>query len=118
MMEDKRIVSYCGIMCSQCPAYIATQKNDDNMRQEMAEKWSKMYDAEIKPEYVNCDGCSSESDLRIDYTNECAIRLCGIEKGVSNCACCDDYACDKLKPIFDSYPTSKSTLDEIRNNMR
>jgi hypothetical protein len=112
-MEEKRIVSYCGIVCSECPAYIATQKNCDTMRQEIAEKWSKMYNAEIKPEYVNCDGCISGSNRRIAYTNECAIRLCGIEKDVSNCAYCDEYACEKLNPIFDSYPASKSTLDEI-----
>jgi len=116
-MEEERVVSYCGIMCSECPAYIATQKNDDKMRQEVADKWSKMYGSEIKPEYVNCDGCSTKSASRIAYTNECVIRLCGIEKGVSNCAYCDEYACDKLKPIFDSYPLSKSTLDEIKDSL-
>ena len=114
-MGGERIVAYCGIVCNKCPAYIATQKNDDNMRRDIAKRWSEMYGSEIKPEYVNCDGCNIESERRIDFTNQCQIRLCGMAKDIPNCAFCDDYPCDKLDEIFKSNPTSKNTLDEIRD---
>ncbi len=45
----KKIVAKCGLACSECPAYIATQTNDDALRAETAAKWSKMFKADIKP---------------------------------------------------------------------
>ena len=38
-MEE--IVAYCGLVCNECPAYEATQKNDNDARAKVAEEWSK-----------------------------------------------------------------------------
>ena len=37
----EKIIAYCGLICSECPAYIATQKDSDEERKKVAEKWSK-----------------------------------------------------------------------------
>ena len=52
-------ISFCGMACNECPAFSATQKNDDDERKKVAEIWSKKYNADIKAEDVNCDGCLS-----------------------------------------------------------
>ena len=53
-----KIIGVCGLTCTECPAYQATLKDDDKERKRVAEMWSKEYGAEIKPEDINCDGCT------------------------------------------------------------
>ena len=55
MMET--MVAYCGIMCSKCPVYLATQADDDKAREDVVKLWSKQYGMNIKPEDANYDGC-------------------------------------------------------------
>lgn len=64
----KTMVAYCGINCSECPAYIATQTNDDTKRKQVAEEWQKVFNPNIKPEAINCDGCTSLLNLPPDIT--------------------------------------------------
>jgi len=49
----------------------------------------------------------------------CQVRACGIEKGLENCAYCDDYACEKLECLWNmlQLKDSKERLDEIRSNL-
>jgi hypothetical protein len=53
------MIAYCGLNCSKCDAYIASQENDEMKREETAKKWSHMYRAEIKADQINCYGCKS-----------------------------------------------------------
>ncbi|HEC96016.1 MAG TPA: DUF3795 domain-containing protein, partial [Euryarchaeota archaeon] len=53
----EKIIGFCGLICSECPAYLATQKDDDNERRKVAETWSKEFNANMKPEDINYDGC-------------------------------------------------------------
>ncbi|MCG6881918.1 MAG: DUF3795 domain-containing protein [Deltaproteobacteria bacterium] len=41
------MITYCGLNCSQCDAYRATRENSDAKREVTAQKWSRMYKAEI-----------------------------------------------------------------------
>ena len=109
------MIAYCGINCSECPAYIATQKNNDEARKKVAEEWQKAFNPNIKPEDINCDGCTSDGTRHFSWCNECPIRLCAKTKSTANCAYCDDYAaCDKLATFFKMASKAKETLDNIR----
>ena len=110
-----KMIAFCGLACSGCPARLATQKDDDAKRKEVAEAWSKQYNATIKPEDINCDGCMSQR--LFFYCNICEIRKCGTEKRVENCAYCDEYACDKLTKFFAMAPAAKTALEEIRKSL-
>jgi len=54
-------ISFYGTVSTECQAFLATQKDNDEERGKIAELWSKQCNAVIKPEYVSCDGCFSES---------------------------------------------------------
>jgi hypothetical protein len=112
-----RMIAFCGLTCTDCPAFIATGKDDDLERKKVAELWSKEFNCKIKPEDINCDGCLVESDRVFNYCKVCEIRKCGQEKEVKNCAYCVDYACEKLIKFFDMAPDVKTALVEIRKNL-
>lgn len=112
----EKMISICGLTCSECPAFIATQKNDDEERRMVAENWSKEFKTDLKPEDINCMGCIVDSDKLFNYCKICEIRKCGKGKRVKNCAHCEEYTCDKLSEFFKMAPVAKTNLDEIRKN--
>ncbi|MCK4448931.1 MAG: DUF3795 domain-containing protein [Candidatus Marinimicrobia bacterium] len=112
-----KMIAFCGIICTECPAFLATQKDDDDIRKKTADIWSKQFNAEIKHEDINCDGCLSEGGQIFNYCRVCEIRKCGLEKGVENCAYCDDYTCEKLEKFINNVPEAKATLEKIRKNL-
>jgi hypothetical protein len=114
---SKELISICGLPCHECGAYVATQSNDDAKRAEVAAMWSKMYDAEIVPEAINCDGCSSQGERVFQHCTVCEIRKCGIERGLDNCAHCDDYVCKKLESFFEMVPDNRARLDAIKKGL-
>ena len=114
----EKIVAFCGLTCTDCKAFMATQENDDAKRREVAEAWSKAFGHEIKPGEINCDGCLTRDGRHINYCSVCEIRKCGMEKGVENCAYCIDYDCEKLAKFFEQSSEAKKTLEEIRQQLK
>lgn len=109
-----RVVGYCGIVCSDCPVFVATQKGDDVERKRVAEIFAKEYGREYRLEDINCDGCVSDSSRIFWYCNECEIRKCGRAKKVENCGFCVEYPCERLSELFGKYGVAKEVLDGIR----
>ena len=111
----EKIIAYCGINCSECPAYIATQSGD----LKEIKKVAKLFSCEsmsFKPEDIYCDGCNQDGKT-FSWCSECPIRSCCRENGYENCAYCDEYFCDNLKMTFDKTPSAKERLDEIRKKI-
>ena len=113
----EKMIAYCGLICSECGAFIATQKNDDEARRQVAEMWSKEFNAEIKPEDINCYGCLAEGGDLFGHCKVCEIRKCAKDKHMVNCGFCEDYPCETLDFILNNVPDAKKTLDEINKNM-
>jgi hypothetical protein len=111
------MVSVCGLLCNECGAFLATKNDDDKKRVEVARLWSKQYNADLKPEDINCSGCISDSGPLFSHCKVCEIRKCGKKKGVVNCAYCDEYACEKLENFFQMAPDARERLDEIRSGL-
>ncbi len=109
-----KMIAYCGLVCTECPAYIATQADDVGAIQRVAEKWAKEFNASITADNVWCDGCLSDGPRLCVHCGECAVRACAIGKGVVNCAHCDDYGCETLTGFLVYAPDAKVTLEEIR----
>ncbi len=107
------MIAYCGLTCTECPAYIATEADDAARISQIAKEWSEAYKADVRPEHVWCDGCLVDGKKCV-HCGECKIRACGIERGVTNCAHCSDYACEELEKFFGMVPQAKETLDAVK----
>jgi hypothetical protein len=105
-------MAYCGLMCNECAAYIATAKNDNDLRRKTAEEWSNAYGMEIKPEDINCLGCNS--NLRISHCDECEIRACGIENSLNHCGECSSFGCSKIENFLKYAPEARERLEKLR----
>lgn len=113
------MIAICGSICNDCPAYIATQKDDYEERKRVAEKWSSE-PYPLKPEDINCDGCLAIGKRLIKFCIDCETRRCGLEKGVKNCAYCNEFSCMKLEKhweLMGAYE-AKARLKEIRELFR
>lgn len=109
------MIACCGLDCSKCEGYIATQENDGDKRAKVAKEWSARYNADIKPEQINCDGCRSGGKKFFYCENLCEIRKCCMEKSLPHCAACEMYACDKLKQFIELAPEAGKALDSLRS---
>jgi len=110
------MIAFCGLNCTACESYLATQANDEAAKERIAAKWRQEFNApEITAAHVTCDGCLAFDGRLGGYCPQCPIRACGVARQVANCAFCGDYAtCDKLAGFFAQAPAAKTTLDEIR----
>jgi len=115
-MEKGTITGACGLCCSECPGYLATQANDADKIAEVAKQWSKDFEADIEPENVWCDGCLTEGERKCGHTSECEVRACVVDHKLDNCAGCGDYGCETVSKFFEFVPDAKKTLDAIRGD--
>ena len=91
-------IAYCGLDCSGCDVYRATAWNDDGLRADYARQVFDKFRIEVKPASVNCYGCRDERP-KSGYCAWCEVRGCAIERGLENCAHCDEYPCGKLDKV-------------------
>jgi len=115
-----RIITHCGLVCTDCPAYIATQANDHAALEKAAAKWREEYNVPgiTTAESVICDGCLGDDSGRLSgYCSMCEIRACGVERGVANCAHCADYARERLENFFGFVPDAGAVLDQIWHSL-
>jgi hypothetical protein len=113
-----KMIAYCGLVCTDCEAYVATQANDLAALERMAARAREQFNKpDLTIESAMCDGCLSNSERLCGYCFECQVRACGMERGVVNCAHCSDYVCDKLEAFFGMAPDARVTLDGIRAGM-
>lgn len=110
------MIAYCGLDCSKCISFIATQSGSQEKIEECAKKWSVQYKKELKPEHVICDGCKASGRKSYYCGNLCEINKCAINKKVDTCAECRSYPCPKLSPVLDNAPEAKANLEQIRKN--
>ena len=111
----QEIVAYCGMVCTECPAFDATQKNDVKSKADIAQKWSKQYKMTLRAEDITCDGCLADDKRQIGYCSICEIRKCGSSRKVLNCGYCVEFPCDKLSTVHSYAPKAREKLKAIRN---
>ena len=112
-MDEK--ISFCGLDCLACPAYIATQQGDNKALERIASEWPND-EIKFNPEEIDCVGCT-EDGQRFSWCDICPIRKCVMGKKVKNCAYCIYYPCEELDKSFEKSPETKETLDKIRKNL-
>jgi hypothetical protein len=109
----ERMIAYCGLVCTDCPAYEATKNNDQKKAEETAALWTKHYGVDVKVEHIWCDGCLVEGK-KCAHCFECAVRACARDKGVIHCGACADFACNTVEQILALAPDARKVLEAER----
>lgn len=113
----KKMIGYCGYNCHSCSA----RSDDPAVRQKLVDGWRKIFGHQnYTAENVKCDGCPNDGNVA---DKECKARPCAKERGVENCAYCDEFPCGKMKHLMGSrdgmliwgYPRSASVTEEEYN---
>lgn len=107
---SEQMLSYCGIDCAVCPAYLATQANDIEKLTTLAGQW---FEGATDYTIVLCNGCKSDGHI-MKWCAECPTRACAIERELENCAYCADFGCEKLLKVFEMSADAKANLELIR----
>ncbi|NHJ14351.1 MAG: DUF3795 domain-containing protein [Candidatus Thorarchaeota archaeon] len=113
MTED--MIAYCGLVCTECKAFIAKQTDDNELRASAAAMWgSPEWPMDVAD--INCDGCKAEGE-HFKYCAACLVRTCGHERGVATCAHCSEYVCETLRNWFKMAGTeARDRLERIRTS--
>lgn len=102
------IISKCGYSCDLCPAYETNLKSEAD-KQRMSDAWAKYCGFQVPPEAIkSCAGC-----IACGGDETCSVRPCAIEKDLTNCAHCEQFGCDKLKPKMNFVEENVKELSNI-----
>jgi len=102
------MIARCGFKCHLCLIYRDNLKKDAQNRQRFRDGLERIYGDKLTLEECYCDGCltpDGENPVRIN--TECQIRPCVIEKGLENCAYCEQYPCKIMEPKMIDYEKVK-----------
>ncbi len=116
-MAEERIIAFCGILCSDCPAFKATLAGDEEALAKQAAEWSSD-EYPLEAGDLLCDGCIYEDKRTAKFCLDCDVRRCALERGVENCAHCDDFPCEKLEKPWALCVDAKTTLEELRQMLK
>ena len=109
----EKMIAYCGLVCSDCPTFLATKNDDDAARAKTAAFYAEQFGFDLQSEDINCDGCLSKGGKLIAYCQTCDIRKCCMDKDLENCAVCDEQPCDKLTRFHQFSPEAKASSDAL-----
>jgi hypothetical protein len=113
-----KIIAYCGLVCSDCPTYVATQNDDDDARAKTATLYSEKFGFSLEPKDINCDGCLSSGGRLIGYCSACNIRKCCSAKGLANCSVCNEQPCENLEKFHAFSPDAKVSFKKLLRQQR
>ncbi|MCP4536148.1 MAG: DUF3795 domain-containing protein [Chloroflexi bacterium] len=112
-----KMIGYCGYNCHSC----AARSDDPAVRQKLVDGWRKIFGHEnYTAENVKCDGCPSDGKTA---DQSCQARPCVRQKGIRGCPYCDEFPCNKMKPLMGSrdgmliwsYPRTALVTEEEYN---
>lgn len=108
----ERVMSACGVMCSECGAYLAASKGVAYQRQ-VAEAWLRIYGLRGKTEDISCGGCLGADEDVFHTSIRCTARRCCRSRGLNSCAECPEKSCEyleKAQSVWDGVPEIGSSL--------
>ena len=118
MTMTEPMIAYCGLVCTDCDAHVATQAEDMEALERMANEASKQLGMEMTVADAMCDGCRATTGRQIGYCHECEIRLCAVQRHIETCAHCDDYACEKIDGFSKPGSAHRKRLDGIWQSLQ
>lgn len=105
-------LSYCGLLCNECPLYIATKDNDMAAKQRLARECSTG-DVTFTADDMTCAGCGQAQADNSKMCGDCEIRACARLKAVESCGHCRAYPCAIVDRRLPSDSDGRRRLNSI-----
>lgn len=105
-------LSYCGLLCDDCPLYMATKNNDQQAKEKLAREYSTA-DTLFIAEDMTCEGCFWEKNDSSKMCGDCEIRRCAQGKTVENCGHCSAYPCEIVERRLPGETDCRKRLDSM-----
>lgn len=100
-----RMMSACGVLCSDCPAYSGAAKGPAHQQRTVA-AWQRIYGLNETVDNISCGGCAGPDNQLFHTSRACKARCCCRSKGFATCAECPVDECPDLG-------TAQSVWDEV-----
>ncbi len=112
----EKMISYCGLDCEKCDAYLATLYDDEALREKTAKAWAELNNVPILPKDTDCMGCRGDGVKTVFCESLCEIRQCANKKGFDTCKdCLEMEKCNILGEIINNNPEA---LDNLKKNRK
>ena len=108
------LIACCGLVCSNCPTFIATQNDDDVAREKTVALYAQKFGLAFQKEDINCNGCRSEGGRQIGYCQTCEIRRCCLGRDLKQCTVCPEQPCEKLQRFHEFSPEAKASFEALK----
>ena len=108
-------LSACGVICSECPAFLAGQAKDPAVRERVAAAWHELYELNFGPEAISCGGCQGSDEALFFTSRNCSARRCCRSRDLASCAKCADRPCadlERAQSVWDGLEERAKTLPE------
>ena len=106
------MMSACGVLCSECPAYLGAAKGIKHQKRTI-EAWHRIYGLNETVEHLTCGGCLGP-DEEVFYTSRnCKARRCCRSKGFSSCAACPEESCEDLEKAQSVWDDVPNLIDKL-----
>ncbi|TYB31707.1 MAG: DUF3795 domain-containing protein, partial [Candidatus Mcinerneyibacterium aminivorans] len=105
----KKMLSYCGIKCHNCPVYRASKIKNNYKKEKLARKWSER-GYPLHASDINCPGCKADNKSVPPFVLKCNIRECAEYKNINYCSDCSEYPCQKSDMLYLQIPSTKENL--------
>ena len=105
-------MSACGVLCSECPAYLAAAKGEAH-QQRTAEAWHRIYGLNEPAANISCGGCLGRDEEVFHTSRTCRARRCCRLKGFASCAECSMESCpdlERAQSMWDGVPELANAL--------
>jgi hypothetical protein len=91
-----RMMSACGVRCSECPAYLGNVRGVGHQQRTEA-AWKRIYGLNESAENIACGGCLAPDDQVFHTCRAGKARLCCHSKNFNPCAECPVERCPDLE---------------------
>ncbi len=109
------IIAACGLVCSRCDSYRATQANDREKLELVAADWRKRYNSpQITADNIRCNGCMTAGGPKCGHCDSgCQIRACAMRKNLSTCGQCLEFPCSQINELHGFMGEQGKRLKEL-----
>lgn len=114
-----KIIAFCGLICWECPVYIATKTDNEESKEKLAKEYSTD-SFKFEKDDMTCTGCHSTEGVNEKMCVECPMRKCGMEKKITHCTECNEYPCQHIVGYVPAGSENRRTLNRLvkKDNIR